>query len=310
MLPLGRTCSPRLTLTPGREKPWGLLGARCPSGPWELRGLVHTAVLRAAGPSEPHCAHALPQPAGTVEGPEGRGCSATSVVRPPGEGRALWGALQWPCWPAWCHASVTGSQALEEGAGVSLVLHQAHALSYMLYSGDCWLFPVQFKKDLWGRNQQTLGFMNLFYFCVCGEEECELLIWRKLKSVCVFLKTLSPFTCSVVSDSFTTPWTVAHQAPLSMGFPGQELVVVSFSRGSSWLRVQTCVSCIDRQILYHWAAWEVRRGRQKAYSTRYSQVIPYPSTNQAWPCLASEIRQDRARCGWYGCRQLGSADIQ
>ena len=30
------------------------------------------------------------------------------------------------------------------------------------------------------------------------------------------------FSCSVVSDSFPTPWTVAHQAPLSMGFPRQE----------------------------------------------------------------------------------------
>ena len=25
-----------------------------------------------------------------------------------------------------------------------------------------------------------------------------------------------------MSDSFATPWTVAHQAPLSMGFPSQE----------------------------------------------------------------------------------------
>ena len=28
--------------------------------------------------------------------------------------------------------------------------------------------------------------------------------------------------CSVVSDSFVTPQTVAHQAPLSMGFPRRE----------------------------------------------------------------------------------------
>ena len=28
--------------------------------------------------------------------------------------------------------------------------------------------------------------------------------------------------CLVVSDSFTTPWTVAHQASLSMGFSSQE----------------------------------------------------------------------------------------
>ena len=27
---------------------------------------------------------------------------------------------------------------------------------------------------------------------------------------------------SLVSDSFAIPWTVAHQAPLSMGFPTQE----------------------------------------------------------------------------------------
>ena len=30
------------------------------------------------------------------------------------------------------------------------------------------------------------------------------------------------FVASVVSDSFVTPWTVAHQTPLSMGFPRQE----------------------------------------------------------------------------------------
>ena len=30
------------------------------------------------------------------------------------------------------------------------------------------------------------------------------------------------FSCSVVSDSFATPWTIAHQAPLSMGFSRQE----------------------------------------------------------------------------------------
>ena len=29
-------------------------------------------------------------------------------------------------------------------------------------------------------------------------------------------------SCSVVSDSFATPWTVALQAPLSMGYPRQE----------------------------------------------------------------------------------------
>ena len=35
--------------------------------------------------------------------------------------------------------------------------------------------------------------------------------------VCVFA-----YACSVTSDSFVTSWTVAHRAPLSMGFPRQE----------------------------------------------------------------------------------------
>ena len=31
---------------------------------------------------------------------------------------------------------------------------------------------------------------------------------------------------------------------------------ISSSRGSSWPRDQTCVSCIGRWILYHWDTWE------------------------------------------------------
>ncbi len=32
-----------------------------------------------------------------------------------------------------------------------------------------------------------------------------------------------------------------------------------------------------------------REGKAKAYSTWYSQAVSHPSTNQARPCLASEI---------------------
>ena len=51
----------------------------------------------------------------------------------------------------------------------------------------------------------------------------------------------------------------ACQAPLSMGFLRQEYrsgVAISFSRGSSQPEDRTHISCIDRQILYHWATWE------------------------------------------------------
>jgi len=37
-----------------------------------------------------------------------------------------------------------------------------------------------------------------------------------------FIAFLLLFSHSVESDSFATPWTVAHQAPLSMGFSRQE----------------------------------------------------------------------------------------
>ena len=55
-----------------------------------------------------------------------------------------------------------------------------------------------------------------------------------------------------------TPWAVACQAPLCP-FPGifqaqiLERVTISSSRGFSWPRDQTCISCIGRQILCHWA---------------------------------------------------------
>ena len=62
------------------------------------------------------------------------------------------------------------------------------------------------------------------------------------------------FSHWVLSNSFVTPQTVAHQAPLSMGLSQTRAVnwvAVSFSRGSSRPRDQTPVSCIGRQALYH-----------------------------------------------------------
>ena len=47
-----------------------------------------------------------------------------------------------------------------------------------------------------------------------------------------------------------------------------------------------------------------QREVEKAYSTWYSQAVSHPSTNQAGPCLASEIRRDRAYSGWYGRKRM------
>ena len=56
---------------------------------------------------------------------------------------------------------------------------------------------------------------------------------------------------------FATPWTVARQAPLSMGFSRQEYwrewVAIPFSRGSSWPRDETQVSCIAGRFFTTWA---------------------------------------------------------
>ena len=63
---------------------------------------------------------------------------------------------------------------------------------------------------------------------------------------------------SVISNSFATPWTVAHQAPLSMGFSRQEyLSGLPFPPpGIFPSRDRTHISCIDKWILYHCATWE------------------------------------------------------
>ena len=71
-----------------------------------------------------------------------------------------------------------------------------------------------------------------------------------------------------MSDSFVTPWTVAHEGTLSMGFPRQNTAVGchSFSRGSSWPRDHTQASRVSRQIIYHRATWEahaLERGVQR-----------------------------------------------
>ena len=75
--------------------------------------------------------------------------------------------------------------------------------------------------------------------------------------------------CSVVSDFLRPHRLVAHQAPLSKGILQArklEQVIISFSRGSSWPRDQTCISCIsciDRWVLYQLSNQE-SPGRQQS----------------------------------------------
>ena len=54
-----------------------------------------------------------------------------------------------------------------------------------------------------------------------------------------------------------------------------EWVVIYFSRGSSWPRNWTCISCIGRQILYHWATSEALSCKE--------QMPPLDSVTKAGP---------------------------
>ena len=68
--------------------------------------------------------------------------------------------------------------------------------------------------------------------------------------------------CCLVAESCTTLWDPVDCSPPGSYVHGVsqarilEWVTISFSRGSSLPRAQTCISCIGRQILYHWATWE------------------------------------------------------
>ena len=59
---------------------------------------------------------------------------------------------------------------------------------------------------------------------------------------------------------FVTPWTVAHQARLSLGLLQArilEWVAILFSRGTSQPRNRTGVSCIAGRFFTGWATREV-----------------------------------------------------
>ena len=75
---------------------------------------------------------------------------------------------------------------------------------------------------------------------------------------------------------FATPWTVAHQALPSMGFSRQEYWVAISSRGSSWPRDRTRVSCIPGRRFNLWATREAPENpmdsmkKQKIWSWKMS----------------------------------------
>ena len=73
---------------------------------------------------------------------------------------------------------------------------------------------------------------------------------------CILQNSSSSVSHSVESDS-AIPWTVAHQAPLTMGFSRQEYwsgMPILSPEDSSWPRDRTRVSCLAGRFFTIWAA--------------------------------------------------------
>ena len=68
-----------------------------------------------------------------------------------------------------------------------------------------------------------------------------------------------------------------------------EWVAMSFSRGSSWPRDRIHISCIRRQILYLWAAWEASHRRRTATFSCYWQSRKYVCRSNI--CLNNHFHQ-------------------
>ena len=105
-----------------------------------------------------------------------------------------------------------------------------------------------------------------WWAAVCGvAQSWTRLKWRSSSSsrctTCLCICLWSKHACSVAQ---TCP---APRDTMDCSLPGSsvhgifqarilEWVAISSSRVSSQPRDWTCVSCIDRWILYHWATWE------------------------------------------------------
>ena len=73
--------------------------------------------------------------------------------------------------------------------------------------------------------------------------------------LCVCVCVCVCVVCSVMTNS-ATPWNVGSSVHGISQTRILEWTAVSFSRESSWPWDWTCVSCISRQVLYHYATWK------------------------------------------------------
>ena len=128
-----------------------------------------------------------------------------------------------------------------------------------------------------------------------------MLIWH----LCIFpmrclLRSMTHFLIklfSLVAQSCLTLCDPLDYSP--PGFPVHGIlqarilkwVAIPFSRGSSWLRNWThvsCISCVDRRILYHWAPWgALLRALYRLWLTVLSWRIPGTEEPGGLPSMGS-----------------------
>ena len=127
-----------------------------------------------------------------------------------------------------------------------------------------WKFIWRGKRLKIENKVRGLKLFNVKTFCTARVIK-QVWYWQKNRTVnewnCIETFHMCVFSVTSPVRLFVTPWTVVSQTPLSMAFSRQKnwQVAISYSKGSSWPRDRThisCISCIDRWILYHWATWE------------------------------------------------------
>ena len=99
-----------------------------------------------------------------------------------------------------------------------------------------------------------------------------------------------PHSCVQLS---VTPGTVAHPAPLPMGFPRQEYwsgLLFPSPGGSSWPRDQNCVfyiSCISGRVLHHQATWESPKAKHWNTINFFKTIThTYTFLKKPWICIS------------------------
>ena len=108
-------------------------------------------------------------------------------------------------------------------------------------------------------------------------------IGQLTETVCCLFTELCP--------NLFQPQAVAHKALLSMKFPRKNTGVGChfLLQGSSWPRDQTHISCIGRQVLYHWATSKTLKmfqfsSFQFSRSVMSNSLRPHESQHARPPC--------------------------